>query len=295
MATSDDASGTYLVANGASPWYESVMALPSFNEHDGHAKLSPLAGPEAPRATIASWLEGVARSRDRHGIRVLDVGCGRGGFVAWLVEQGFDAYGFDIRPDYIENGRAYLGSDRLAVLEGLAYPYPDSFFDVVVSDQVLEHVADLEQLAREVARVTKPGGVGLHVFPAKWVIKEPHLLTPCVHWLPKGKMRRGALWLALKTGNAAAYFSEYPLSDRTRIFAEYSEQETYYRRPAAIAKTMERAGLVVDFRKISREQVEEKLGRRLRFPADRVAGWAYRTFRSMYVVTEKPLGAEQSI
>jgi SAM-dependent methyltransferase len=219
---------------------------------------------------------------------VLDVGCGRGDTVAWLVEQGFDAYGMDVRPEYIANGRAYLGADRLAVLAGTVYPFPDDHFDIVISDQVLEHVEDLEQLAREVARTTKPGGVGLHVFPAKWILTEPHLHAPLVHWLPKGRLRRGAIKLALRAGWAAPYFIERTLAERTQIFSEYSEGETFYRRPAVIRRVLEAAGLSVDYREASRRQVLLKLGDpRLPTPVDRLAAWAYRNTRMMYLNTVK--------
>jgi SAM-dependent methyltransferase len=219
---------------------------------------------------------------------VLDVGCGRGGTVAWLVEQGFDAYGVDVRPEYIANGVAYLGPGRLSVLDGEVYPYPADHFDIVISDQVFEHVADLESLAREVARTTKPGGVGLHIFPAKWIVTEPHLRAPLVHWLPKGRLRRAGIKLALRAGCAAPYFSERTLSERTQIYSEYSEQETFYRRPAVIRRMLEAAGLSVDFREASRERVLLKLGNPLLpTPFDRLAAWAYRNTRVMYLTTVK--------
>jgi SAM-dependent methyltransferase len=269
-------------------WYESGMALPSLNEHDGHAKLSPLAEPSDPGPSIANWLSRVSEGRDRSLLRVLDVGCGRGGTVAWLVEQGFDAYGVDVRPEYIANGRAYLGPDRLSVLHGEVYPYPDGHFDIVISDQVFEHVADLDPLAREIARTTKPGGVGLHIFPAKWIFTEPHLQAPLVHWLPKGRLRRAAITVALRFGWAAPYFSERTLSERSQIFSEYSEHETFYRRPAAIRRVLEAAGLSVDFREASRERVLLKLGNpQLPMPFAQLAAWAYRTTRVMYLTTVK--------
>lgn len=264
------------------------MDLPSFNEHDGHVKLSPLTGPTEPGPSISNWLSRLSVGRDRSSLRVLDVGCGRGAMVAWLLEQGFDAYGLDVRADYIANGEVYLGRGRLALLDGATYPYDDDYFDVVVSDQVFEHVADLRQLAKEVGRTTKPGGVGLHVFPAKWIFSEPHLRTPMVHWLPKGPLRRGAMKVALGAGCAAPYFVEWSLNERSHIFSEYSERETFYRRPGEIRRVLEEAGLSVDFREVSRERVLFKLGDpRLPEPLILLAAWAYRHTRVMYLTTEK--------
>lgn len=264
------------------------MALPSLNEIDENVKIGPLLAAEPPRAAIVAWLEHISAGRPRSAIKVLDVGCGRGGAVAYLLEQGFDAYGVDVRADYIANGRDFLGSGRLALLDAGKYPYPDDYFDIVISDQVFEHVADLSQLAGEVARTTKPGGMGLHVFPGKWTFTERHLQAPLVHWLPKGRLRRVAIKTALRSGCAAPYFSERPLAERAQIFCEYSEGETFYRRPAIIRRVLTSAGLVVDFDDMARQRVLSVLGdRRLPSPAVGLAAWLYRNTRMMYAVTVK--------
>jgi SAM-dependent methyltransferase len=264
------------------------MTLPSLTEVDANVKLRPLQEPDPPKASIARWLTRVSEGRERYSLRVLDVGCGRGGTVAWLLEQGFDAYGVDVRPDYIANGCAYLGPDRLAALDGAMYPYPDDHFDIVISDQVFEHVADLGQLAREVARTSKVGAVGLHVFPGKWTFTEGHLQAPLVHWLPKGPVRRVAINAVLRAGLTAPYFEDRTLAERTEIFSRYSDRETFYRRPAVIRRVLEAAGLSVDLREVSRESVLLKLGNpRIPMPFDRLAAWAYRNTRMMYLATTR--------
>jgi hypothetical protein len=94
--------------------------------------------------------------------------------------------------------------------------------------------------------------------------------------------------LALRTGRAAPFFAERPLAERTQIFAEYSERETFYRRPGEIRRVLESAGLSVDLRDASRERVLLKLGNpSLPAPLDRLAAWAYRNTRVMYLTTVK--------
>ncbi len=264
------------------------MALPSLNEHEGQKKLSPLTGPADPGPTISGWLSHVSAGRDRSTLRVLDVGCGRGDTVAWLLAEGFDAYGVELRESYILNGRDFLGPDRLALIENGTYPYPDDYFDIIISDQVFEHVSDLDELAKEVARVTKPGGVGLHIFPAKWTFVEPHLHSPIVHWFPKGPIRRAAIDVALRAGWAAPYFPDRPRAERRAIFSDYSEGETFYRHPAQIRRMLSKAGLSADFREVSRERVLMQLGNpNLPLPVERMLAWAYRSTRMMYLTTVK--------
>jgi hypothetical protein len=53
---------------------------------------------------------------------------------------------------------------------------------------------DPDALAAELGRIIAAGGGGMHVFPAKWSIVEPHLHVPIVHWLPKNRLRYWYLW-----------------------------------------------------------------------------------------------------
>jgi SAM-dependent methyltransferase len=57
-------------------------------------------------------------------------------------------------------------------------PYPDNSFDLVLSDQVLEHVFDMRSALLEQARVLKPGGLAIHRMPRRHAIVEPHTRLP---------------------------------------------------------------------------------------------------------------------
>jgi SAM-dependent methyltransferase len=62
--------------------------------------------------------------------------------------------------------------DRLAQIidyDGRHIPFPDHAFDVLFSSHVLEHIADQEGFHREMHRVLRPHGVGVHIVPsAAW-------------------------------------------------------------------------------------------------------------------------------
>ncbi len=96
--------------------------------------------------------------RQRPGGRVLDIGCGSGGYLAFLASLGWTCEGVEPGP----NSRAYaqevLG---LAVHPGplTARRFPEEFFDVVTMWHVIEHLPDPLETLREVRRVLKPDGV----------------------------------------------------------------------------------------------------------------------------------------
>jgi SAM-dependent methyltransferase len=124
------------------------------------------------------------------GAKVLDFGCGAGGLVYDFRVRGYDAYGFDIhnyvslrdREDskyfaFVPTGTADT-SDMRMDSDKFNLPFENDMFDLVVSTSVLEHVLDWGPAMREFARVLTPKGVGLHLFPGKKALIEPHMMVP---------------------------------------------------------------------------------------------------------------------
>ncbi len=104
------------------------------------------AAGRADFATIASW---IAR-----GSRVLDLGCGDGSLLAYLVrERGVRGYGIEIDAAgvhaSIANGINVLQSDLETGLAG----FDDSSFDCVILSQTLQAMRHTEDLVVEMLRV----------------------------------------------------------------------------------------------------------------------------------------------
>ncbi len=87
---------------------------------------------------------------------LLDVGAGAG-IVSQMNFRGRAARvcGVDLDPRVVDN--PYLDEARLASAERI--PYDDAMFDVVVCDNVLEHLSEPQVVFSEVARVLKRGGI----------------------------------------------------------------------------------------------------------------------------------------
>jgi SAM-dependent methyltransferase len=109
--------------------------------------------------------------------RILDYGCGAGHRVYELLDAGYEhAAGYDVL-DYL-NLRDPADRSRFHIAPDGRMPFDDASFDFIFSDQVFEHVLDQPAAWHEIVRVLKPGGVSVHVIPAKWQVIEPHIKVP---------------------------------------------------------------------------------------------------------------------
>jgi SAM-dependent methyltransferase len=97
--------------------------------------------------------------------RVLDLGCGMGGFLEGLSEIGERVFPSDISVEGLArcSERGFGGG---AAASGYALPYADGSFDLVCMFDAIEHIEDDHRALREVARILRPGGLALATVPA---------------------------------------------------------------------------------------------------------------------------------
>ena len=111
---------------------------------------------------VDRYLDGI----DLGGQSVLDIGCGLGGVDLHLVRahSAAQVIGIDIEMPLIERcqklASKYGLDDRIEFrcVEPGPLPFDDQSFDIVTSKDSIIHIADKHALARDVARVLKPGG-----------------------------------------------------------------------------------------------------------------------------------------
>lgn len=134
----------------------------------------------------------VRRFVDLDGARVLDVGCGIGTYVRRFRQYSDDVHGIEVEEERVVEASEELPNIVLAVGEDL--PYPDDHFDLVFSNEVIEHVEDDRATAAEMVRVTRPGGSIVAFAPNRLYPFETHGAyfgkryvfgnIPLVNWLP---------------------------------------------------------------------------------------------------------------
>jgi SAM-dependent methyltransferase len=90
-----------------------------------------------------------------HG-RVFEAGCGVGSYLFRLQKEARQAVGLDIEHD--RTCEAHLGADQVVCGAGENLPFPDGSFDLVLSNEVIEHVQDDRAAVEEIVRTLAPGG-----------------------------------------------------------------------------------------------------------------------------------------
>jgi SAM-dependent methyltransferase len=131
---------------------------------------------DGSRRRIADFYEPLLRREGAR--RVLDSGCGNGLSVDLLNERGYDAWGNDLSQLRQFQWRERQARERLVVASSLRLPFPDAYFDAVISSGVIEHIGVVESalphyavapladrdaqraaFLAELVRVTRAGGV----------------------------------------------------------------------------------------------------------------------------------------
>jgi SAM-dependent methyltransferase len=126
------------------------------------------------------------------GKRILDIGCGLGMYVEQFRQYSTDVHGVDVDADKV--AEASLRLPNIHQAPGEALPFPDDTFDVILLNEVIEHVDDDQLTIREAYRCLRPGGQIVIFAPNRLYPWETHgfyflgryyfRLLPFVNWLP---------------------------------------------------------------------------------------------------------------
>ncbi|MBI1833410.1 MAG: methyltransferase domain-containing protein, partial [Candidatus Andersenbacteria bacterium] len=212
--------------------------------------------------------------------RYLDAGCGVGGWVIFLDEEGYNVEGIDIAARIIRALTEYNRDLKVKVAEMTQIPYADASFDGVLAIGVLEYVEGKVPIAlAETGRVLKPGGM---------LFLEVPMANALRRWvyLPLKKIEK----LVKTTQGKQPTFASYLFTHRS-LMEQLSKAgfEIVEVRPHELPESDSHYGLYIDW-KILRGSQPYKLnilGRIVKAVANFLSPWIAST--GMVVVARKKL------
>lgn len=203
-------------------------------------------------------------------VRILDVGCGNGELIGYLQRNltklhpdtrieihGLDVHDYGIqRSGFFERALSELAAahpdvewaSRLHLISvEEEWPFADNSFDVIVSNQVMEHVHRHDTFLARIRRCLVDGGFSMHVFPLRHYVWEGHLDLPFVHRIKdRDKLVRYIRCLSsLGLGKYGDHMRQYgtQVEQFAQEHADYMLFHTNYLSAAEALEAARRAGL----------------------------------------------------
>jgi len=98
--------------------------------------------------------------------KILDSGCGLGGYIIWLKNKGYNVEGIDFSKDAIFKLKKYDSSLNVQIANCEDLPFPDNYFDIYLSLGVFEHIEHGPYKSlKEANRVLKKGRIVIISIP----------------------------------------------------------------------------------------------------------------------------------
>lgn len=145
------------------------------------------------------------------GKSLLDIGTGSGEIAAYFSRLA------DVTSIDLEDRRTVTECFKFQLVRGEELPFPDSSFDIIISNHVIEHVLSPEKHISEMARILRQDGCLYLATPNRLWPWEVHYRLPLLHYFPQ----RFFHWLLRASGRYRENVCLLTLGQLHRMLAPY--------------------------------------------------------------------------
>ncbi|MEZ5995814.1 MAG: methyltransferase domain-containing protein [Hyphomonadaceae bacterium] len=142
------------------------------------------------RAVAIEWLTQMGRTD----MSLIEVGCGSGWLCPWLKPFG-RVTATDLSDKVLSRARKRVPDVNFVAGDFMALEFDAAAFDVVVTIEMLSHVADQDAFIAKLTRLLKPGGVLILATQNKPVLRKHNTVHPAKpgqlrRWVDRSELER---------------------------------------------------------------------------------------------------------
>jgi 2-polyprenyl-3-methyl-5-hydroxy-6-metoxy-1,4-benzoquinol methylase len=139
---------------------------------------------------LLGWLKGLGRKD----LKIIDFGCGAGWLCQQLQEFG-TVTGVDLADDALARARERMPAVTFIAGDIMTLDLGVETFDVVVTLEVLSHIADQEAFVERLSRLLRPGGLLILATQNRPILKRNESVKPAQpgqlrHWVDSHELRK---------------------------------------------------------------------------------------------------------
>ncbi len=119
---------------------------------------------------LQATLDLIPNEYKKETLKLLDIGCGEGHFTDVIKKEfpKFEVHGLDYSVSAIDFAHRTFEDIKFITANAYYPPYHDEYFDIVVCNNLWEHVPDPLQMLRAMKRVLKPNGLLIISTPSRY-------------------------------------------------------------------------------------------------------------------------------
>jgi len=141
----------------------------------GYGNIKSSGGDTGKPLNINRRLELINRYINLKDKYILDGGCGGGDYILELLKYSSNVFGIDYNKDKIEAFKSLnIAPEKVIVGDLNHIDFENNKFNLVILNEVLEHVSNEKRVLKETYRVLKPAGILVLFSPNKLYPFETH-------------------------------------------------------------------------------------------------------------------------
>lgn len=118
---------------------------------------------------IAQMLTSIYHQKSSSNLTLLDMGCGDGRLAPFYQAiTNAATYGIELSPEAVKNAQILFPGINYVHGDATQTPYSENLFDIIVCQEVLEHIQHQQLLIKEASRILKNGGHLILTTPNKF-------------------------------------------------------------------------------------------------------------------------------